>query len=391
MNNPVINAARYAEERQDVLPRAAWVRSTIAALPASPHLRPHCAPNYLSDLGLRYRDDPAHYYRSIVEACGLAWESARAMPDAREFFDSWRKGSADETDLLEHLDALVNYGRQWRFAARLCRMYWKLVGTGGSPLLLGLAASLLAHFDRPISDDIFRSLSADNKYINIYSEIRYAIKLLKIDRSLDAAKCQFDRIDALLVRVRGMHRLSQGDCDVLQSVVDNARALMFDIEGRDEEAAFTLEKASRRIASADGLVIIEDDQKNRYLEQIPVNSIQLLLIQECYEEAIEKAHSLLSYVERCHRSSRAEALYLLGYSEFLSGELGEARAHWEHGQYVAAAYGLVTPLRNYRESLSVLYGRIGNERDSEEALIAADADPAGFRLLGERMEPIEID
>lgn len=391
VNNPVVDVARRAEERQDVLPRAAWLRSVIAALPVLPCSRPHCAPNYLSDLGLRYREDSATYYQAIVEACGLAWESAKAMPDAHDFFELWRKGGANDADLMGHLDALVNYGGQWQFAARVCRMYWELVGTGGSPLLLELSASLLAHFDRSMADDIFRSLSNDDNYINIYSEIRYVIKMLKIDGSLDAAKCQFDFIDSLLAGAREMYRLSQGDCDVLQSVVDNARALMFDIEGRDEEAALVLDKAAHRILGANGFATVDYDQKIRYFEQISVNRIQLLLVQERYDMAIEMAQRLLSYVEQCHKSSRAEALFLLGYAEFLSGELSEARAHWEHGQYAAAAYGLVTPLRNYRESLSVLYSRIGNERASEEILLTSDADPAGFRLLGERMEPIEID
>lgn len=379
MHNHFVDVARYLTENGGEIPRTAWLRANIAAIPASPAFRPHCCQNYASDLGVRYRPDPKIYLTEVLKSINYT-ESDAMSPQS--FFQEWVHEGSDELVLAHHLDALINFAGEWEFAGKVAKLFWTTFRSGNDLSLLTYCASAANRVDMAISEEIYayiesRAYSPGNQ---VMSRVRHIAKLIKRDGNLNAAAIIINQTQALIESYCQSHSISSGDAAVYHSIVDNIHGLLLSKLKKNEEAYALLTRAAERMRMADGLVTIEEDPHLRYFEQIQINRIQLLLLQDRLGEALNMARRHTDWVRSNHDFSLSEALHILGYVEYLCTNYHDAKSHWEEAMLLSAEGGLITPLNALRKGLSVVYGKLGNDERSIEVYKSISADPAGLKL-----------
>lgn len=158
-----VDAARYLTQAKDEIPRTAWLRSSIAAIPASPAFRPHCCQNYASDLGIRYRPDPKNYLTEVPKS--IAYVEPNTM-NPKVFYDEWVQEGSNERILACHFDAK----QHWEIAACLSAAHGLV--TPLNALRKGLAV-------------VYGKLGDDDRGIEVYDSIASDPAGLKLLRTCD--------------------------------------------------------------------------------------------------------------------------------------------------------------------------------------------------------------
>ncbi len=379
MHNHFVDVARHLTKIGGEIPRTAWLRANIAAIPASPAFRPHCCQNYASDLGVRYRPDPKIYLTEVLKSINYI-ESDTMSPQS--FFQEWVHEGSDELVLAHHFDALINFAGEWEFAGEVAKLFWTTFRSGNDLSLLTYCASAASRVDIAISEEIYRYIEsrAYSPGNQVMSRVRHIAKLIKRDGDLDAAAIFINQTQAQIDNYCQSHSISSGDSAVYHSIVDNIHGLLLSKLKKYGDAYALLTSAAERMKMADGLVTIEEDPRLRYFEQIQVNRVQLLLLQDRLEEALNMARRHADWVKSNHDFSLSEALHILGYAEYLCMDYHDAKGHWEEAMLLSAEHGLVTPLNALRKGLSVVYGKLGNDDRSIEVYKSISTDPAGIKL-----------
>ena len=66
LQNPYVNLSREILKNK-LTPYSIYSRAVIASIPACPELRSAGSQNYLSDLGVRFRNDPRFFWKNIAK------------------------------------------------------------------------------------------------------------------------------------------------------------------------------------------------------------------------------------------------------------------------------------------------------------------------------------
>lgn len=383
MFNPFVIAARELVKRKSNITRAVWLRSCIASLPINPETRPYCAPNYASDLGVRFRNDPKLLLSDTLDSIGSSYVyyEDQFSPDA--FYSSWKEEGSNGKSLQAHLDVLINYAGAWDLAASVSKLYVNERGADGEVGLLTYMAAALNRVDSKLAGTLYESITSSGEIYptnKVATAIRNAARLIKIDQDLNRASYIIDSAEGQSKEAYELCLISLGDSCVYQAVVMNIRALLYSKQGKHEEALKTLIEARRLVNKADGLVTLDNDQRFRYCEQIVINTIQLLMILDRNQEAREIAVGHCEWVKEHHPSSLSEALHVVGYANYRCNMLDAAILNWEHAAALSACFGRITPLNALRKNLSHAYYKQGAKSKSKKFLEEITSDRSGIKL-----------
>lgn len=383
MINPFVIAARKLLDYSKKTTKAMYLRSCIASLPLAPDNRPICAPNYATDLGIRYRNDPEYLLRDSLKAIGDSYDKYKKELSPADYYSCWVNDGKDTKKLLSNLDVIINYAGAWDIASDISKLYLDDEGLSNDVGLMLYMAASLNRTDSHLAGRIYEHISTAIEVYptnRIATEIRNAARLIKIDRNLNKAIDVTNYANQEIKHAVDAHLISSGDANVYKATVDNIRALTYSKMGKNEEALELLQKARRYINEADGLVALDEDQRLRYYEQITINEIQLLMIMKQNVDARDKAISHCSWVEHNHPASLSEALHVMGYAYYRCNMLNEAIDHWENSATLSACYGRITPLNALRRSLSHAYYKCGEIAKSKDVLLQIETDRSGINL-----------
>ena len=383
--NPFVNLARELL-KEDNLPYAIKARATIASVPACPEIRSAGAQNFLSDLGVRYRRDPAIYLDSFLKSRGDSLEAYTSTISPELFYKSWKESNLSENDMAFHVDTFVNFAGQWDFAAKVGDLFWNDRRNATSYLALTYFASAIGNtkvVNNKIADEIYLQL------LDIYKEqfdelvityIRYCSRLIKRVGNLSEACVLLKNAKETIKKAFSEYKLSFDDKVVYDSVCDNLSALIELKSNNAPRALRILSEAARKLESLVGNhVVSKIDPSKRIIEQINGNILQLYLLNKDYINAMELAKKNLIWVTSNDYSSLSEAESFIAYTYYLSGQLEKAEGHYIKSLSLSKKFGLVSQVELIRKTLCVIYAKTNNQEKYLKMYEELKDDPAGLK------------
>jgi hypothetical protein len=380
LNDPLRDLAMTIVDEPAPVHPALRARAEIAAIGSTPVTRPHCAPNYASDLGLRRSPDPSTFLSLACHPLGIGPSRAEERGPIDVMVDGWTSGDIHDTDLAGVLDRMISFGGQWNSAAELGRALLESPRRPeGYRLLTYLAAALSAAGD-PRAGTCFQwaSDASDGGAVgHAMSWVRRAAWSLKRQGQPRDALSDLRYLHGSVAELVRDRRLSVGDAAAVQGVALNLEALALSRAGDDDGAAHCLDRAHTRLS--DGrLVMMGDDERRRYLVQVKVNQAQLLALRGSLSDACARMTDTLRWTRRHHEPSLSEVLALCGYLLYRSEHPADAVAHLVEAERLTAAEGTPGRLLMTRKMLAASLARTGAEASAAAVIDRATSDPAGL-------------
>ena len=278
MSGPVGVARKVLDQSRDIgpMPSAVLHRALIASLPQVPTARPHQAPNYGSDLGVRASLDPRDYFVGTIDRFGIN-PAIDTEATVREIVLGWTRGTLTDAQLASQLDVLISYAGSWESAADLGAQALASNRVVASHRALTYTASALSAIGSEDAGRVF--LLAGNAPdatppVKAMAGVRNAAWLIKRRSDLEAGRGHLEEVIRAVEHWSVDYIISDDDHRVLTAVCLNLRALTFARSGDLKTALETLNQA-RDLIKANRLVTVGEGERRRYSVQISVNISQL--------------------------------------------------------------------------------------------------------------------
>lgn len=359
-------------------------RSAIARLAAVPLTRTHRAPNYASDLGLRWSDDPGQYLVDAARLVGVDAIEARSAFRPDSVSRAWIAGELSDADLAGHLDCMINFAGLWDDAGALAQLIVdsdKLPATLRSLTYLGTALAAIRD-DR--TERVFAHLTAATWVTDAescMSTVRRAAWLTKRRGQHEQAAAILRAERRRLDRAVQQRRLAPADRSALAGVTFNLEALTSVHRGAEVEAARLLLEAEAHLDEGD-VVMVDDDHRRRYLAQVRVNRAQLTAQDEHrLQVASLKLDEHLAWTRAHHNESISEAMALAGYLHYRCGRWSDAAALLTEAEAIIIDEGAPSRLTSVRRNLVAAHARAGDDAAAQAVLERLSMDPSGVLRL----------
>lgn len=383
VDNVFVDLSRLLVVNKDYLPHTVWLCANIASLELSAvGTRQTNSPNYISDLGLRTREDPRIYLSESIKPIGINLSEYESMFSVDDFYNSWVNEGCDSFSLIHHFDVLVNFAGQWDTAAALSRYVWENNNHNCNYVLLTYLASCLSVEQDSSSGDIYeymlKNIANCSVVDCIMTRIRFAAWLIKRkDLLRDGIAQLYSNIKQIKDAVRN-YRLSHADGVVLECVTDNLLALAFLKQGLKKEAINIIDSAYSRMHFIDGQVVTKIEEALRFRQQITINKIQLQVLDGKFDEAYILAKDYLSWVESRKLGYESEATILLSYLEYLRHNYRSAIKFANLSLGLSVSDGSIKQVALIRKLLIASYYECKDYDSVESILSLYNKDPAGF-------------
>jgi tetratricopeptide (TPR) repeat protein len=355
-------------------------RAAIAMLGAVPVTRPHIAPNYGSDLGLRKSDGPAVFLQHGVAEMHMDAQIHAGDPAASRFLAAWRSGELSDAAAAGVLDLLMSFAGCWDEAGSIARGIAEGPRRPASSRLLTYMGSALTGTGDPRAGEHFL-LAADTEDAQPaaigMARVRYAAWLAKRREAPQEAASTLQDLRRWLVSAARDRVVTEADASVMSGVSLNLEALTA-VKQKDPRRAEAL--LSRAVEHLGGtpLVMVGEDERRRYTAQVHVNRGQLASQQGRLEKAAAIVSDNLEWTRAQHPGSVTESLALTGYLEYRLGHNAEAVRLLRDAVAAIAAEGAPSRLLMARKNLAAALSRSGDSRRAEEVLADIRSDPAGL-------------
>lgn len=368
------------------MPAALVARAGVASADIAPAVRPHAAPNYASDLGLRGRKDA----REFLVGCLASLRVRAAVDDWREEADCaerWRHGRSNSAEVARVLDGLVSFCGDWPAAARLAHN----VDTSTRPVNTYRALTYMA---------AAMSVSANDAAERLYERATQAVDAGPVDRAMASVRLAAWHIKRRGAPLRGLAVLADLDSKLEQDVVSdsltnsdvlvlrgvrlNLQALVHSREGELGLAWTALEEAKDCLTASD-LRLVGTDHRNRYAAQVTVNRAQLLTLRGDLVAALELLEQHVTWTRSHHIGSLSEALTLVAYLRLRNrdarGSVGAAREACR----LIIEEGDPSRLEQARKIRIAAHAAAGETKEADRVLRALSEDRLG---IDERLQSV---
>ncbi len=361
------------------MPSAIYSRALIASLPHVPVERPHFAPNYGSDLGVRSSSDPREYFAGTVERMGIC-AVIDLTATIRDVSQGWVEETLTDTQLAAHMDSLISFIGSWHSAAELGRH----VLDSNRPVLSHRALTYIASAQSSIGSDeagrLFQ-LAGETPDATLPDKamagVRRAAWLIKRRGDLVAGGVQLAETIRKISEWADDFLISEADRSVLSAVCLNLRALNL-ARSQDLKSALETLRHGNELIRADGLVTVGEDARRRYAAQISVNIAQVY----CKSDMVPAAVALMAehgeWVRANHVGSVSEALAIYGYALYLNEDYSLAETVLAESTALIAEEGAPSRLMTARKIRAVCLDRIGRSKECADLIRAIEADPLGI-------------
>jgi tetratricopeptide (TPR) repeat protein len=361
------------------------VRLRLASVSNPMRSRPYAAPNYLSDLGVRFTDEPRQFFALSQHACGFVALTEDIAADVERFRVAWDEQGVTEQSALWWLEAIVSVAGFWRTAAAAAAV---LAASDRRPILARLRASIGSALSQSEPDaacrwfasvgsapDATPDVAAASIVRAAAVEIKRTERLAAGVRSLEALGCQLDSW-------RRDHVISDGDRNTLRAVACNLRALAETRTGGLDDARDSLAVAAADIAHGD-VVVVDPEQRARYTAQIGLNRVQLTARIEGWREAFADAVEHVRATAASHPESLSEATSFAALAAYRAGLFAEAVPLALEAERAIAHEGAPIRIASARKVLAAALSAAGREREAQTVLERALRDPLGTELISE--------
>lgn len=385
LQNPYVNLSREILKNK-LTPYSIYSRAVIASIPACPELRSAGSQNYLSDLGVRFRNDPRILLEEYCKMNSLdisLYDQSLGRPE--DFFAKWTRSGLSTLDLSAHVDVLVNFAGRWDFVSELGKIFWENNLACSDYLILTYFASAIGNHEKlnKIPDQMYLRLLENEKLSPdkiVVTYIRYCSRLIKRLGELNKAEEYLENAKSFISHSICEFNISQDDGLVLRAACDNLKSLIY-LKRDDFDKSFSiLSEANLSINNlGDNLIAVGLDPAKRIREQISGNLFQLYLLKNNFAEAELLAKCNLEWVKKNHISSQSEAEVLVGYVYYLQERWKESIDYFERASEVCKNFGFVSQLDLIRKFLCVAYSKTGNENGYNLVREEMKNDPAGIK------------
>lgn len=390
-NNPFVDLARKLVVRRGEIPHTLWLRANVAALyPESIKSRSYSSPNYISDLGLRSREDPQVFLRESMRKIGMDLSDYENRYSSQFFINQFENLVQSEHQMVQHFDVLVNFAGEWKQAQELSLGLWNgKIQLHNLALLTYMADTLSASdvHSGEIYDYLLEEIGDDSPVEAVLSRIRKAAwQIKRVNRVHEGMETLTENF-RIIQNAQSDFLISDTDAMVLSSVTDNLKGLALWKNKKFDAAKKIIDSAYERIYNLDGQVATGRDEAQRILQQITINRIQIQLIRKELDEAEKSAKKYMEIIRSMHLGYKSEALSVLSYIQYVKGDYKRAIKVAEEALMYAVEEGAITQMRTLRDILIASYDQEGYEDKAKKMMEDMTGDLAGFRTV-ERISAI---
>lgn len=385
---PIRIFAKELSNKKEIIPYTAWIRSVYASVYALPDHRPYAVANFLTDLGVRIREDPFIYMREAAEEINVDINEYMCSFPIDTYLNNLNDTLSISQEKAEYflsadLDILVNYAGQWDLASDISSRFIDKFGIPNDlTLKIYMAGALSGSHDSEKIHMLFNNIetTTSNPVKLSMTYIRHAAYEIKRKNNIPTAHVLLDKNDNQIITNLKKDHLSSADAATLLGVSFNLRALA-EIHASNFKNAYNLIMQARDNLSTDSaLVVIGQDEKKRYYEQVTINWIQLLIRDRNLELALITAKQNVEWVFENHPDYQGEALYVYGYVCYLSQKHEQAYSSLHRAVIRLSRDGNVTALSSARKMLAVVCYALGRNVLCQSIISSLESDPAGLHI-----------
>lgn len=368
------------------LPEVIRLRALYASIDQPSAERPFLVTNYATDLGVRKRNDASIQLHEALKFLNM---SDALMPhiDGSDVYRDWKASDKSHLSLRCILDLLINYAGLWETAHQIAVSAMADGFSSSDYALMTYLANSLACADDAQSGVLYsHMLSCDEFSVveKLMTRIRWAAYTIKRSRSFSTARELLNKNVECIQEAVKNRAVTPDDGLALLGVSHNLMALLELALGDSRLAEETVKLACEELSSADSLVAVARDEKNRYFEQATINRIQMRVVADDYTVAYMEIGRHVDWVNKHDSDYLGEALAAKGYIEYLMGDYSQSCRTCLTAHDLHVENGSVTALAAVRTVLAVDYHRLGDDSRSKEFLLSMENDPAGLAYWSRR-------
>lgn len=267
---PIRIFAKELSNKKEIIPYTAWIRSVYASVYALPDHRPYAVANFLTDLGVRIREDPFIYMREAAKEINVDINKYMCSFPIDTYLNNLNDTLSISQEKAEYflsadLDILVNYAGQWDLASDISSRFIDKFGIPNDlTLKIYMAGALSGSHDSEKIHMLFNNIetTTSNPVKLSMTYIRHAAYEIKRKNNIPTAHVLLDKNDNQIITNLKKDHLSSADAATLLGVSFNLRALA-EIHASNFKNAYNLIMQARDNLSTDSaLVVIGQDEKS---------------------------------------------------------------------------------------------------------------------------------